>query len=55
MKDFGIHSESTYSVWTSDGGAISRLIAGYADIIAAQKSLSGAEDEADLKVDQHAW
>ena len=40
LKDFGEYSESTYSVQTSDGEAISRLIAGYADIVTTQKSPS---------------
>ena len=55
MKDFGDHSESTYSVWTSDGEAISRLISGYTDIIITQKSPAlRDEDDIAIKMDQHA-
>ena len=44
LKDFGDYSEPAYSVQTSDGEAISRLIAGYADIVTAQRSPAALED-----------
>ena len=55
-KDFGEYTESTYSVQTSDGEAISRLIAGYVDIITAQKSPAAPSEVVtdDLIMNQHA-
>ena len=60
LKDLGDHSESAYSVQTSDGEAICRLIAGYADILTAQKSSTLKDEDKvaivteELKMDQHA-
>ena len=59
LKDFGEYSESAYSVQTCDGEAISRLIAGYVDIIIAQKSAAAPSHDYevitdDLTMDQHA-
>ena len=37
-QDFGDHSESFYSVQTTEGETISQLIAGYIDIIMRNKT-----------------
>lgn len=51
LKDFGDHPDSVYSVQTSEGDKISRLIAGYIDITTKKIQLQSVKDEDEMSTD----